>query len=115
MPNQSYVDIMVMIKNVYYCVVKAKVDNPNGKFYIVLLGTDHLESFFGLVRTAVGTDTNVDVLQFRSRASGLTEVAIILAIHPEWDHSPCRLRLAPITKESGEISQNVDHINPASW
>jgi hypothetical protein len=66
MPTQSYVDIMLMIKNVFYCVAKAKVDNPCGNFYPILLGTDRLETFFGLIRTAVGTDTNVNILQLGS-------------------------------------------------
>jgi hypothetical protein len=66
MPTQSYVDIMIMIKNVFYCVAKAKVDTPHGNFYPILLGTDRLETFFGLIRTAVGTDTNVDLLQLGS-------------------------------------------------
>ena len=115
MPSQSYIDIMLMIKNVYFCIAKAKIDNPSGKFYIILLGTDRIEIFFGFIRTAVGTDTNVDMIQLGSRASGLTKVAIILAEHPEWDHSPQRLHLPAITKDSGDISSKVDHINPASW
>ena len=115
MPSQSYIDIMLIIKNVYFCIAKVKVDNPSGKFYIILLGTDHIEIFFGFIRTAVGTDTNVDMIQLGSHASGLTEVAIILAEHPEWDHSPRRLHLPVITKDSGDITSKVDHINPASW
>ena len=47
MPSQSYVNIMIMIKNVYFCITKFKKDNPNGKFFIILLGTDRLEGFFG--------------------------------------------------------------------
>jgi len=47
MPTQSYVDIMIMVKNMFYCVAKAKVDNPHGNFYPILLGTDRLEMFFG--------------------------------------------------------------------
>ena len=38
--NPLYADIMHMIKNVYFCVAKAKHKDPNGKFYIILLGTD---------------------------------------------------------------------------
>ena len=117
MPTQSYVDIMLMVKNVFYCVAKAKVDNPRSNFYPILLGTDRLETFFGLIRTAVGTDTNVDILQLGSRASGLTEVALILAEHPEWDHGPRRLTLPRITKDNqdGEISSKFDHISPKDW
>jgi hypothetical protein len=115
MPTQSYVDIMIMIKNVFCCVAKAKVDNPHGLFYPILLGTDHLESFFGLIRTAVGTDTNVDILQLGSCASGLTEVAAILAEHPEWDNGTRRLTLPQISQQPGEILSKVDHITPKDW
>ncbi len=45
MPTQ--LDIMIMIKNVYFCVAKIKVDKPSSKFYLILLGTDRLEEFFG--------------------------------------------------------------------
>ena len=82
MPTQSYVNIMIMIKNVYFCITKFKKDNPNGKFFIILLGTDWLEGFFGLIWTAVGTDCNVNILQLGSCASGLTEVDVILVLHP---------------------------------
>jgi hypothetical protein len=113
MPTQSYVDIMIMIKNVYYCVAKAKVDNPKGNFYPILLGTDCLETFFSLIRTAVGTDANVDLLQLGSRASGLTEVAAILAEHPKWDSGTCRLTLPQFT---GDIySQSHHRITPKDW
>ena len=115
MPNQSYVDLMIMIKNVYFCIAKFKKDNPDGKFFIILLGTNCLKGFFGLIRTAVGTDCNVDIFQLGSRASGLTEVAVILALHPEWDRSPRRLTLQAVTREMDEFTYKVDHINPASW
>jgi hypothetical protein len=117
MPTQSYVDIMLMVKNVFYCVAKAKVDTPHGNFYLILLGTDRLETFFGLIRTAVGTDANVDVLQLGSRASGLTEVALILAEHPEWDLGPRRLTLPRVTEgmQDGEITSKFDHIALKDW
>jgi hypothetical protein len=115
MPNPLFIDIMILVKNAYYCVAKAKVDNPAGKFYLILLGTDRLETLFGLIRTAVGTDANVDVLQLGSRASGLMEVGVILSVHPEWDHSPRRLKMPAVTKDPGDVSAKVDHISPASW
>ena len=70
MPVQSYLDIILMIKNVFFCVAKVKVDNPTSNFYLISLGTDCLETFFGLIRTAIGTDANVNTLQLGSRASG---------------------------------------------
>ena len=114
MPAQSYTDIMIMTKNVFFCVAKAKVDNPSGKLYIITLGTDRLETFFGLVRTAVGTDANMDMLQLGSRASGLTEVAVILAEHPEWDYGKRRLTL-PVFSNDGDFTSKADHINPRDW
>ena len=113
-PRQSYLDIVLMIKNAYFCVAKAKVDNPTANFYLTLLGTDRLETFFGLIRTAVGTDSNVDMLQLGSRASGLTEVVAILAEHPEWDYGTRRLSL-PILSKSGEFTSKADHITPKDW
>ncbi|KAJ6462656.1 hypothetical protein C8R47DRAFT_1080184 [Mycena vitilis] len=74
MPTQTFVNLMIMIKNVFFCVAKAKVDTPDGKFWLILLGTDRLEIFFGLIRTAIGTDTNVDLLQLASRGTNTTEV-----------------------------------------
>ena len=38
-----YIDLMIMIKNVVFCMAKAKIDNPDGEFWLILLGTDCLE------------------------------------------------------------------------
>lgn len=116
---QSYLDIMIMIKNVYYCVAKLQVDDPTALFFLCLLGSDRLEKMFGLIRTAVGPDNNVDILQLGSRASGLTEVSAILSQHPEWDRSPRRLNLPAMTKDalnnSADLTDRADHISPSSW
>jgi hypothetical protein len=115
MPVQSYTDIVLMVKNVFFCVAKTKIDNPTGNFYITSLGTDWLETFFGLVRTAVGTDANVDMLQLGSHASGLTEVAAILTEHPEWDNGPHRLTLPVFSNENKEFTSKADHISLQDW
>ncbi|KAF8261729.1 hypothetical protein EI94DRAFT_1773355 [Lactarius quietus] len=109
MPMQSYVNIMIMIKNIFYCIAKAKLDNLHGDFYPILLGTDHLETFFSLIQTAVGTDANVDILQLG--------IALILAEHPEWDLGPHRLTLPSIIKDNQdrEITSNFDHITLKDW
>ncbi|KAJ7208384.1 hypothetical protein GGX14DRAFT_365527, partial [Mycena pura] len=39
LPTLLYTDIMIMIKNVYFCVAKTKVDDPLSQFFLVLLGT----------------------------------------------------------------------------
>ncbi|KAJ7921863.1 hypothetical protein B0H13DRAFT_1604186 [Mycena leptocephala] len=115
MPLQTFVNLMIMIENVFFCVAKTKVDIPEGKFWIMLLGTDRLEIFFGLIRTAIGTDANVDLLQLANRGSGLCEVAIIMALHPEWDRGPRLLTLPAVGEAGTELNSKVDHLNPVSW
>lgn len=115
LPTELYADIMIMIKNVYFCVAKAKVDNPNSSFHIILLGTDCLEELFGILRTMVGNNVNVDILQLSERLSETTEVSNILAKHPEWDRAPRRTNLKPMTLTSGEVTAKSDHLKPSSW
>ncbi|TFK71092.1 hypothetical protein BDN72DRAFT_856481 [Pluteus cervinus] len=115
LPTDLYVDVMLMIKNVYFCVAKAKVDNPTGSFWIVLLGTDRLEELFGILRTMVGNDANSDILQLVSRLGGTTEVANILAQYPHWDRGPQRLKIPAMTRDSQELPAGTDHIKPGSW
>jgi hypothetical protein len=114
-PTNLYIDLMIIIKNVLFCVAKAKIDDPDGEFWIILLGTDRLEELFGILRTMVGNDTNLDNLQLVSRLSGTTEVANILAKYPQWDRSPRRLKLPAMSRESNEIPDSADHIKPGSW
>lgn len=115
MPTQLYVDIMIMIKNAYFCVAKAKVDDPDGEFWLILLGTDRLETLFGILQTMVGNDANLNILQLGQRLTGMTEVSTILAKYPHWDRAPRRLVLPALSKDGFEIHQGVDHVGPASW
>ena len=115
-PTNLYIDTMIMIKNVIFSIAKAKVDHPDSKFWIILLGTDCLEQHFGILRTMVGTDANSDILQLISRLSGTTEVSNILAKYPKWDNSPRCLKLPAMSRESNEpIPDSANHIKPASW
>ena len=115
MPTQLYIDVQMMIKNIYFCVAKTKVDNPTGKFWIIMIGTDRLEDKFGIVCVMTGNDTSVDVLQLGIHLTGTTEVSAIFSQHPEWDHSPRRLKLPALSKDGLDIHKGIDHINPASW
>ncbi|KAJ7814764.1 hypothetical protein B0H14DRAFT_3746965 [Mycena olivaceomarginata] len=114
MASLLYTDIMIIIKNVYFCVAKTKVDDPMGKFWLILLGTDRLEELFGILRTMIGNDANCDMLQILDRLRGTTEVSTILTKYPHWDRAPRRLRLPAMTRDSKELSDHVDHIKPAS-
>ncbi|KAK0194400.1 hypothetical protein F5146DRAFT_1101975 [Armillaria mellea] len=68
-----------------FASAKAQFDDPEGHFWLVLLGTDRLEEIFGNVRTMVGNNVNVDVLQLEERITRATEVSTILALYPDWD------------------------------
>ncbi|KAH9011001.1 hypothetical protein EDB84DRAFT_1681136 [Lactarius hengduanensis] len=114
-PTALYVDLIMMVKNVFFCVAKAKIDTPNDDFNIVLLGTDRLENLFGCLRTIIGNDANVDNYQLGSRLTGTMESANILALHPEWDKAPRRLHLPCVSLDSSEIPSSADHISPRSW
>jgi hypothetical protein len=114
-PTNLYIDVMIMIKNILFCVSKAKIDDPDGEFWIILLGTDRLEELFGILRTMVGNDANLDILQLVSRLSGTTEISNILAKYPQWDRAPRRLKLPTLSRDSNEIPKGADHIKPASW
>jgi hypothetical protein len=115
MPTQLYIDTMMMIKNIYFCVAKTKADDPEGNFWIILLRTDHLEILYGILRTMVGNDANLDLLQLGLQLTGTMEVSTILAKYPHWDRPPRRLKLPALSKDGLSIHAHVDHINSASW
>ncbi|EJD47513.1 hypothetical protein AURDEDRAFT_62190, partial [Auricularia subglabra TFB-10046 SS5] len=114
MPASLFLDIMHMVKNAYFCVAKLKADDPDGDFWLILLGTDRLEAAFGMLRTMVGNDTNADSLQLGTRLSHVAQVANIFSRKPEWDRSPRRIRIGAMD-ESGQMSRDVDHITPTTW
>src|SRR6266567_2938660 len=92
-PNVLFVDIRIMVKNVFFCIAKAKANHPLEPFFIVLLGTDHLETLFGLLCTMIGNNAHLDMLQLALHVTATTEVSNILARHPEWDRRPRQLHL----------------------
>src|ERR1700677_1736686 len=69
MPSLTFKDIVLLVKNAYFCVAKVKICIPDGKFYLILNGTNRLESTFGMVRTMVGNDANADILTLGHRLS----------------------------------------------
>ena len=115
MPSLTFKDIILLIKNTYFCVAKAKIRTPDGKFYLVLNGTDRLESTFGMVQTMVGNDANTDILTLGHRLSHAVECLNILSEHPDWDCGPRRLQLHGIEDSNGDVCSKCDHITPESW
>ena len=107
-----FVDIGIIIKNMFFYVAKAKMNHPLDPFFLVLLGTNRLKTLFGILHTMVGNDANLDILQLALCVTATTEVLNILAKHPEWDKSPHRLQLPTVTKAMEIISNSLDHIGP---
>ncbi|KAI0028717.1 hypothetical protein K488DRAFT_57891 [Vararia minispora EC-137] len=113
-PNPLYIDIMLMIKNAYFCVAKVQVDNPGSNWFLISMGTDSLESIFSVVQTMVGNDANADVLQLAQRLSHYVEVTNIIAEHPRWDRGLRHLHVTALGPDM-KPADDVDHINAASW
>lgn len=42
-PLQTYFNFMTARENGFFCVAKTQIDNPNGRFWLILLGTDPVE------------------------------------------------------------------------
>jgi hypothetical protein len=84
-PPLTHQDIILMVKNAFFCVAKAKINNPNGSFWLILLGTDRLEATFDLVRFMVGNDANANILSLTTRLTHAVECLNIFSQHPEWD------------------------------
>ena len=115
LPSLTYKDIILMVKNAYFCVAKAKIHNPNSSFWLILLGTDRLESTFGVVRSMVGNDTNADMSSLTTRLSHAVECLNVFSLHPEWDRGPRWLKLRAIEDSNGDVLSSVDHISPKTW
>jgi hypothetical protein len=114
-PSQLYFDVQTCIKNAFFCVAKTKLDDPDGQFWLILLGTDALEHLFGVVRTMISTDANADLLQLGNRLEAAATCCCILAEHPEWVRGPRRLSIRNWRDDPGNTSSKFDHINPESW
>ena len=78
-----------ILKNVYFCVVKTQKDDPDGEFWIILLGTDGLEKVFGKVCTMTGNDKNANQLKLTNQINGAVQCVRILEEHPDWGGKSC--------------------------
>lgn len=83
--------------------VLQKLKLMQGQYYIILLGTDRLETLFDILQTMIGNDANDNALQLGSRITGTTEIATILAKYPEWGRALRRLKL-PALNKSGRLN-----------
>ncbi|KAF8269211.1 hypothetical protein EI94DRAFT_1799494 [Lactarius quietus] len=115
MPSLTFKDLILLVKNAYFCIAKAKISSLDSKFYLILNGTDRLESTFGVVRLMFGNDANTDILTLGYQLSHAIECLNILSEHPEWDCSSRHLHLHGIEDGNGDVLSKSDHITPNSW
>jgi len=95
------------------------VQGPRGAksrcWWLLVKELSQLEELFGILQTMVGNDSSIDIHQLVLHLVSTTEVSSILAQHPEWDQSPCWMKLPTVSREGVVVHKNVDHIKPASW
>ena len=101
-----YADSQAIVKNIIFCIARLQLINGNLKFYIILEGTDRLETIFSDVRTQ-DHSRNFDVLQLSQKLSVGAAISTTFEQHPDLDRGHRRLAL--------KDAKGVDHVNPKSW
>jgi len=85
------------------CIARAQLEGID-EFYPFINSTHLLEQLFGVFRTLVGPQRNIDLLQFEERISTVFALQSIFEEHPDW-RKGCQRRLA----------QSFGHWNALSW
>ena len=106
MTSALYADSQAIVKDVYFCIAKQKLLNPQANFYIMHCGTDRLETDFCLARTQTH-HRNFDILDLSGKLATSLLIDCIYARNLTLDAGSRRLKV------SGVIG--VDHLNPKSW
>ena len=106
MTSPLYADSQAVVKDVFFCVAKQQLLDPTAKFYMILCGTDRLETDFCLARTQ-SHHRNFDILDLSNKLATSLLIDSVYLRNPELDTGSRRLKI------SGAIG--VDHVNPKSW
>jgi hypothetical protein len=101
-----YADSQAAVKDIFFCVAKQQVLDPTANFYMILCGTDRLETNFCLARTQTH-HRNFDILDLSNKLATSSLIDSIYLRNPGLDAGSRRL------KTSEKIG--VDHVNPKSW
>ena len=104
LPNQLYHDLQSTFQNIYFSAAKLQVYHPLLLFFIVLLGNDAEERFFGNVRLKYGLN-GLDTLELLYCTRAMKEMMKIMSHHPEW------------TRNSNKVMNRLclDYSKPSSW
>ncbi|KAF9779440.1 hypothetical protein BJ322DRAFT_1113248 [Thelephora terrestris] len=106
MTSALYADSQAVVKDIYFCVAKQKILDPQADFYIIHCGTDRLEMDFCLARTQTH-HRNFDILDLTGKLATSSLIDAIYARNPELDAGSRRLNISH--------SVGIDHVNPKSW
>ena len=101
-----YADSQAIVKNIIFCIARLQLIDGNLKFYIILEGTDRLETIFSDVCTQ-DHSRNFDVLQLSQKLSVSAAISATFKRHPNLDRGHRKLAL--------KDAKGVDHVNPKSW
>ncbi|KAJ6563460.1 hypothetical protein B0H10DRAFT_2200668 [Mycena sp. CBHHK59/15] len=91
-PSQTYFDFMTAGKNLFFCVAKTQIDDPDGQFWIILPGSARSK------RHLVNGMRQTYLLNIRSG-----RVIDAAFDYPVWQDV------------EGDVSAKIDHITPRSW
>jgi len=106
MTSALYADSQAIVKDIYFCVAKQKLLDPQANFYIMHCGTDRLETDFCLARTQ-SHHRNFDILDLAGKLATSSLIDGIYARNPTLDAGSRRLKVTGVV--------GVDHLNPKSW
>lgn len=95
-----------LVKNIIFTVARYQILDKSIKYYVILEGTDQLESVFSNARTQDHA-RNFDILQLAHKLSIGAEVNAIFEHNPKLDQGHVRCNLYRV--------RGVDHVNPKSW
>uniref|UniRef100_A0A1B0CZ70 Transposable element P transposase-like RNase H C-terminal domain-containing protein n=1 Tax=Phlebotomus papatasi TaxID=29031 RepID=A0A1B0CZ70_PHLPP len=103
----GFIGIIICLKNLPHMYREVKQDLTGGmKTY--MLNQDHIELFFGSIRTRLGANTNPSVLQFRSAYKRLLTY---VQLEKRLDGTNCLASLDDIVVLKVNTSRSLDYIN----
>jgi len=106
MTSALYVDSQAIVKDIFFCVAKQKLLDPQADFYIIHCRTDRLETDFCLARTQ-SHHWNFDMMDLSNKLATSSLINDIFVRNPTLDAGSRRLKV------TGAVG--VDHLNPKSW
>jgi hypothetical protein len=106
MSNQLYADSQVMVKSVFFYLVKRILLDADLPILLMVTGDDRLENLFRRVRMLGAHNCNVDLKTLIERLAAAMDTRQIFDIHPSWDQGHRRLNYSRL--------EHCDHLKPSN-